>query len=300
LPDTSASQVSNYTSWMQKIYPAQTVSITVRAPYAYSSGIDAGGSGWSNILNACTDLRASDGAADDVYYFCAFAPSASFDTYCGGGCVTGLSGLITSPGDASGRASVGIGYSGDVSGETMAHEIGHAHGRAHAPCGGAAGPDPAYPYGGASIGVWGYDINAHTLFDPSKYTDLMGYCDPVWISDYGFNQLATRMQYVASHPSMYIPAGTPTHYRWVTVEPDGSLSWGTELTLKTPPEGEPHTVYLRDATGAVIDSVTGRYYPYGGDLPGGYMLVPVTGADFSSIQITGMSPTVKAELEKTF
>jgi hypothetical protein len=299
-PDTSASQIANYKAWMTKIYPAENVELTVHAPFPYSSPIDAGGSGWSEILNACVDLRASDGAANDVYYFCAFAPTSSFGTYCGGGCVTGLSGLIMSPGDASGRASVGVGFGGDVSGETMAHEIGHAHGRAHAPCGGASGPDPAYPYGGASIGVWGYDITTKALLSPSSYTDLMGYCDPVWISDYGYNQLATRMQYVASHPSMYIPAGTPTHYRWVTIQPDGSLKWGTELTLATPPDGEPHTVYLRDATGAVMETVTGRYYPYAGDLPGGYMLVPVTGVDFSSMHLSGFGPEVKPEIEKTF
>jgi len=65
-----------------------------------------------------------------------------------------------------------------------------------------------------------------------------------------------------------------------------------------PPLAEPHTVYMRDSTGKVVESVTGVFYPYGGEIAGGYMLVPMTGTDFSSIEVVGSS--VRAELDKTF
>ena len=35
---------------------------------------------------------------------------------------------------------------------TAAHEVGHAHGREHAPCGGAQSTDPSFPYSNGGIG----------------------------------------------------------------------------------------------------------------------------------------------------
>ena len=77
---------------------------------------------------------------------------------------------------------------------TMAHELGHLMSLFHAPCGGAGGPDPAFPSSGGSIGAWGYDFRyGGTLTPPSK-PDVMGYCDPAWISDYHFaNALRFRL-----------------------------------------------------------------------------------------------------------
>ena len=65
-----------------------------------------------------------------------------------------------------------------------AHELGHSFSLYHAPCGGAGGPDPAYPYLGGRIGAWGYDPRTGTLVSPQE-TDLMTYCDG-WISDYHY------------------------------------------------------------------------------------------------------------------
>ncbi len=66
---------------------------------------------------------------------------------------------------------------------TVAHELGHNLSLSHAPCGGAAGPDPRYPHPTGVIGAWGYDRDTKTLVSP--YTpDLMTYCRNHWISDY--------------------------------------------------------------------------------------------------------------------
>ena len=67
----------------------------------------------------------------------------------------------------------------------IAHELGHNFNLYHAPCGGAGGPDPIYPYEDGSTGTWGYDILAGALVAPGT-PDLMSYCHPQWISDYQF------------------------------------------------------------------------------------------------------------------
>ena len=69
----------------------------------------------------------------------------------------------------------------------VAHELGHNFDLGHAPCGGANGPDPAFPYPDGSIGAWGYDSDRRSLRDPSRNKDLMSYCGG-WISDYHFTK----------------------------------------------------------------------------------------------------------------
>ena len=74
-----------------------------------------------------------------------------------------------------------------LDGETIAHELGHAMNLAHTSCGGTGllTIDASFPYEGGSIGVWGYDKRNHTLVHPGT-KDMMGYCNPTWISDYHF------------------------------------------------------------------------------------------------------------------
>ncbi len=94
----------------------------------------------------------------------------------------------------SGPAYGGLGYVGYpvsvglASAGIYAHELGHNMRLRHAPCGGAGGPDPNYPYPDGSIGIWGYDIHEDRLLDPRDYNDVMGYCNMDWISDYHFSR----------------------------------------------------------------------------------------------------------------
>ncbi len=76
---------------------------------------------------------------------------------------------------------------------TMAHELGHNLSLYHAPCGGAGGPDPAFPTPDGSIGAWGYDFRYGGALASPRRTDLMSYCES-WISDYHFtNALRFRL-----------------------------------------------------------------------------------------------------------
>ena len=76
----------------------------------------------------------------------------------------------------------------------IAHELGHNMSLDHAPCGGAGGPDPRFPYPDGSTGAWGYDFRYGGALATPGRPDLMSYCAPAGISDYHFaNALRFRL-----------------------------------------------------------------------------------------------------------
>lgn len=249
LPDTGATQLNTYKTTMVEMYPVPDVVFTVHAPVNWNSTVSANGSGWGQLLQMVTNLRQQEGAAPDVYYYGAFVPAASFAQFCGGGCVAGLSSVSQTLGDAWARASIGLGYTGLESAYTMAHEVGHAHGRNHAPCGGAQGVDPGYPYANAGIGVWGYSMPDQALIPPTQGKDIMGYCQPQWMSDYTYGALFTRIK--AINGAAWIP-GAAKAYRAALVDENGNVTLGDRFTSTWPMAGEERT----------FNGVKGWYYPF--------------------------------------
>ena len=84
------------------------------------------------------------------------------------GPITGAGGVAYKPGRVNSSAP---------SPGTIAHELGHNMNLSHAPCGGAGGPDPAFPYRDGSSGAWGYDFDSRRLVGPNT-PDLMSYSTP--------------------------------------------------------------------------------------------------------------------------
>ncbi len=279
-PATGASDINAYQALVQSMYPASSVQLTVQPTMSYSGAIPtANGSNWSSLLNAMTQKRAGD-SSPDVYYYGAFAPSSSFQTFCGGGCVAGLSNVPSSPSDYSQKASIGLVYGGDsqsqqATGQTMAHEVGHGHGREHSPtnynvqgCSQPSGVDPSYPYANGAIGVWGYDTAGAGPVDPTKYYDIMGYCENDWISDYTYKALFNWI--AADNGADMIVSKTPVTYRMITVEPDGSLTMGDAFPVYGPVSGQPRTVSFDD--NGTMRRATGWFTPYD-HVQGGTILV---------------------------
>ncbi|MDB4934929.1 MAG: hypothetical protein JWP87_1901 [Labilithrix sp.] len=309
-PDVSATQLARYKQTFMARYPASEVVVTARAPYSYSQTISANGSGFSQVLNAITNLRKTDGAAADVYYYGALAPTSSFNSFCGGGCVTGLSAVVDSPKTSFLRASVGVGYSGNDSVNTAAHEVGHAHGRNHAPCGGAQGVDADFPYSGGQIGTWGYDIFAKTFLSPTKGRDMMGYCPNEWVSDYTYTALFDRIASLNSNPlsgatgstspaaSQAAPAAAPQVFRMANVAADGSVSWTNDIELdEEPTDGKKMLATFAGPDGHALGTHTAHFYPYD-HLPGGILVVP-SAPEVSTVKGVA-SPIARAKLASTW
>jgi hypothetical protein len=275
LPDTSATQLGRYRQIFMDLYPIADVQFTVRNAVTSNTAVSPNGSGFGSMLNLVTNLRAQDGVANDVYYYGIFSPAPSFAQFCGGGCVSGLS-TIGQANQPSTRVGTGLGFTGLATTYTAAHEVGHAHGRPHAPCGGAQGIDPNYPttglYAGGGIGTWGYAILEKSLVAPSgamAAKDMMGYCDPSWISDYNFNLLFQR---IATVNGASMQPGAPRTFRLASVDEKGGLVWGERVTVTYPVEGEPRTLTVVRSDGTT-DTVTGQYFPYD-HLAGGQLWVP--------------------------
>jgi hypothetical protein len=165
---TNANKASYLTAAM-KIHPLAAYDADLRAPYTTSApAVDANNSStWSTILSQLDAIRMADGSSR--YYFGVVNPSYS----------SGVAGV----GYVGGKTAIGWDKSG--ADWVAAHEWGHNWGRNHAPCGGAGGPDPGYPYPSGATGVYGLDVATLTLKPPTA-TDIMGYCSNQWISDYTY------------------------------------------------------------------------------------------------------------------
>ncbi len=182
--------VSNTAQWvsqLQKMYPISDVDVVAGAPFTGSvTSLTSNGNGWDTLLNDLTTKHQADGASNRYYY-------GSLKVGYSGG-VAGLGWVPNTPSSgfaqrtAIGWDKTGYGDGGDYW-YVFAHETGHTMGRNHSPCGGAAGPDPNYPYANASIGMWGYDTTSGDLWNPATTKDIMGYCSPNWVSDYVYTKI---------------------------------------------------------------------------------------------------------------
>ncbi|WP_156338500.1 hypothetical protein [Chondromyces crocatus] len=273
VPDLSPAQLRRYQDYFYAMYPATSVDVVAQQPMAWNLAIGANGSGWDQVLDALASYRTQQGPDPNTYYYGVFMPSPTKDQFCGGGCVAGL-GFVAAPQDSYARAAIGLGYPEDnMDTETAVHEIGHTHGRNHSPCGGAGGPDPSFPYSDGGIGSWGYNILTRQLYDPTVFTDLMGYCVPIWISDYTFRGLFQRMQQLGSASVVFPPEVLDRTYDRVRVSPDGVATFLDPVTLHRPPMAETIQVDVQTASGT--QRVAAQLYRYN-HLEGGQVLWPRT------------------------
>ncbi len=244
----------------RKIHPIPGYDADIRSAYTTTENpFDPQGNIWEKVLHELNAVRVAEGS--DRYYY-----GVVRTTYSGG--VLGI-------GFVPGRTALGWDEFQNAPGNMnasgiMAHEIGHNWGRRHAPCGGAAGNDPTYPYPVGQIGAFGIDVETGEVKVPSGFTDIMGYCIVSWwISDYTYHHI---FHYRKQNDIMASTAGAmqPSLLVWGRVH-NGQLVLEPAFQVTTrpslPTSSGPFRIQGLDASGAILFSHSFAAEPIS-DIPG--------------------------------
>jgi hypothetical protein len=269
MPDTSDKSLQVYKDYLLSMYPVSKVEITVGKALDVSYPVN-----WNSVIEQLRTQRQADKPAAETYYYGFLKPTDTLREYCQRGCTAGV-GYVGSATQSQTRVALGLAFADETSASTMAHEVGHNHGRQHAPCAPGnqiQGVDTTYPYDGAKLGVWGYDSRKKTFFDPTKTTDIMGYCDPKWISDYTYKGLLDRSSTINKQSLVITNPDAIQQYRALIVDADGPR-WSQPFTEPAEPFGTPEDADILDLDGQPIERVT-VYRTEIGDSVGATVLVP--------------------------
>ncbi|MFM9420922.1 M66 family metalloprotease [Thermus scotoductus] len=216
-------QVPSFSQTLWRAWPLKEVSFTTRAPYTFSGTLSpSDGNTWARLLDELRLLRQADGSNRYYYGFVRVSYTSG---------IAGI-GYLGYP------VAAGWDYS-ESAPAVMAHELGHNFDREHAPCG--VSGDPNYPYAGAKIGTWGYDLANGSLKDPSQFYDLMSYCGPQWVSDYTYEGAQSFLETSPPAPLSLMEAGLLFSGRIR----DGEVVFNPPLKLNAAPEGKPSAYRLR-------------------------------------------------------
>ncbi|HLK02978.1 MAG TPA: IPT/TIG domain-containing protein [Candidatus Acidoferrum sp.] len=244
----------------KRLYPVpDAVDVVVGATFNSSTTgssplLTSSGTNWDKVLSELLAKRTADGVTDRNYF--GFVNVS----YTSG--VAGL-GYIGAP------AAIGWDYPGAE--WVLAHEEGHNFGRQHSPCGGAANPDPSYPYPGGVIGVPGWDVFATSSnLKATTDTDIMGYCSNQWISDYVYKSV---LSFRAAQGTSFDIAGDVTTNSTGAAAKPGLLVWGRleggrmilepafrVTTTASAVAGGPYTWEAKDSQGRVVTRVPFQTY----------------------------------------
>lgn len=292
VPVTNAAEVQKMRSALLAFYPVPDVEVRVREPLEWTDTVDAlDGASWSNLLSQIVRERRNDAPAANVYYFGLVQPAATFRTYCARGCVLGLAPQTTS---VMSNAQVGLGasFADAQTYETMVHELGHAHGRGHAPCvenGEIDGVDPGYPDPIGSTATWGWDSRTNML-QPPTHKDIMGYCEPNWISAYNYGALATRSAQVNQKAKL---VGAPDeHWDHILLYANHGARWAGMFETRMP-AGKLESADVLDARGNAIERIEVVRIPlsHTGDA---WLYIPEAKPSWSALRLRDQTLTLSA------
>lgn len=286
-PDTSSTALDVYSKTMRAMYPINAIDISVGDSITATSPVD-----WVKMVDQIRAKRQTDAPASDVYYFGLVKPAATMQAYCGSACTTGIGYVVAAAKTAAQRAAVGVGFADRYSAETMAHEVGHNHGRNHSPCvsggGSIDGVDPQYPYSKAALGSWGYDPRTQTLIDPSRSTDIMGYCSNKWMSDYTYKGITDRVAGLNGQALMLFSPDAMNRWRVLLVDEKGPR-WGIPIDQETLADGTPEQATVYDQAGNALDTIT-VYRTEISDIDAASIMVPEPKPNWYAVQIAGAPP----------
>jgi len=218
-----------------RMYPVNYVNVNVHSTYYYSADLD-NSSDWEILLNRITNLKISEEAPDSrVYYGLIPLLDGNGNSWWDGG-YAGL-GWLSSPPNQIWRESIGLAdaylkqYNYYLNGnDIVTHEVGHNQ--------------------------YGFDPIAFQVIPPTSYYDIMGYCEPNWISDYTY--LGLLQNQVAYGAPEIEPKLTDSLYIRATIERDGITELLPFYAFPSKPDILPkeseYTLELVDASGEIMAS----------------------------------------------
>jgi Metallo-peptidase family M12 len=254
--NVSVANASQFMDAAQRMHPLSSINLVVRTQYTTTTSDtledDNGNGAWGTILQELDILRIADGNSRHYYGVAKVSYSSG---------VAGVAYVSTS----TSAERVAMGWDYLPTGSTVAaHELAHNWGRNHAPCGSPSGLDPSYPYASGNIGIYGLDVAGPTVKAPDL-GDVMGYCDPKWISDYTYQSV---MNYLSpASPVMIQPsvasandrAVQPTLLVWGHIRDDRMvLEPAFQITTrpKLPQQPGPYSIEARAADGTTLMSLS--------------------------------------------
>ena len=193
-PELGENDLNLLLDGLHQMLPVQEVFFEVHEDLEYEEELLSFGP----LLEALSELKQVEGAESQVYYV------ALVDKGCGAPDCTldGTQGLAFSPGDGEQEGHLRVAatlFAPSLHGvELIVHQLGHAQGLDDIACPdalpGETDPDPDYPHLDGSIGGWGFGIRDFRLYDPASHVDVMGLCQPRWISDWSVSQMHARVK----------------------------------------------------------------------------------------------------------
>ncbi len=271
LDNISDALKKQFNDYIYMMNPIDTLEIEWHAPIDWSGTLQSFGQTNSYMAN----LRFEEVPdSPEIYYY-------GVADVCAGG-LAGAGGLAngipTQPikSAASARVSSGVlltsaalGENPDwmaINADTFVHEVGHSQGRRHVTCSGdEGGPDPAYPVDGGDIGEFGWGVIDFGLKHATVYKDYMTYCNPAWVSTYGWNKVYPVIKELSSwdfedgaggdQGDLYARYGGTLLMGHIN--PNGAAEWSTlPGALADVPPSAAHHVELVAGDGAVSLPVT--------------------------------------------
>lgn len=198
----------SYLPTLRRTFPLGQLRVSVGTPVTstaiFGTAPTGGGEAfWLQVLSDLDLARVADMTSRDEYWIGVVRPPNGFTfTTFGGFSYIPTNPAAVGPGTRTSTVvQTGWFNNQGQTADLVAHELGHAVGRLHAPCGTSFGVDASFPVPSGVIGTVGHDVYSWSIRQtssaparPASTGDLMGHCFPVWASPHTYAGILSARQ----------------------------------------------------------------------------------------------------------